>query len=46
VLGTNGDTNGIIRHTGVRTLLFTELLVGGGPRVNSQGFGVANTIRS
>lgn len=43
VLSANRDTDGILGDARIKLLLVAQLLVGGGPGVNGQSFGVANT---
>lgn len=43
VLSADGDTDRVLGHTRVDAFLFRQLLVRGRPRVNGEGFGVADT---
>lgn len=43
VLRTNRDADSVLLDTGVTAFLLGELLMGGGPRVDSQSLGVADT---
>lgn len=45
MLSANRDTNSILGNTRISLLLVSQLLVGGGPGVNSQSLGVANARR-
>lgn len=44
VLVADRDPNHVFRHARVDSFLFGELLVGGGPGMDGEGFSIADTV--